>query len=71
MNWTSEPPTEPGRYWWRPNTKVGGNIVSVYEMKSVGIYVLATIDGWTWALTVDRLSGEWTERIPEPDEDRQ
>ena len=66
MNWKSEPPDEHGLYWWRPNTMVRGGVVNVYENKSVGVYVMATIDGMTWALPVSGLPGEWSDRVPEP-----
>ena len=63
MNWTTERPTESGKYWWRPSTKVVGGIVTVYETPSIGICVMATIDSMTWALPVEGLPGEWGSEI--------
>jgi len=67
VNWTTEAPTTHGLYWWRPNTRLIGEAVNVYENKDIGPYVMATVDGTTWALPVKELPGEWgSESVERP-----
>jgi hypothetical protein len=52
MNWTKEPPTEPGWYWWRKSGAAliirVGEMVGFPQMSHVGFPVMPTA-GEEWA----------------------
>ena len=58
-NWTKEPPTEPGFYWWRDLEWQEDAKVIFVEQRGDQLK--------TWGTTVQVMGGEWwPERIQEP-----
>lgn len=69
IEWTKEPPTEPGNYWWRRNIKHLKLVPRILTHRKHPIL------GWAWHYGVPihpTVDGEWwPERIEAPDHDEQ
>lgn len=74
LQWTTELPTEPGWYWWRPEKNIVPHMVYVVwesTMRSVQkdrMFVLYPHSDVEFA--VDERPGEWAGPIPEPQESK-
>lgn len=74
LHWTTETPTEPGWYWWRPEKNIVPHMVYVVwesTMRSVQkdrMFVLYPHSDVEFA--VDERPGQWAGPIPEPEEPR-
>lgn len=59
--WSKNPPTEPGFYWWRRHSKKP----DVVELRKAKFVMKMIWRGDTWY--ADDMDGEWwPQRIPEP-----
>lgn len=63
LQWTKEPPTTPGGYWWREKQEKRPRIVDVGQ--AAGMYLAFTPKG---LCKVNELDGEWAGPLPEPRE---
>ena len=66
LQWTSEPPTEPGWYWYRLNERDNISItyVDVYGTV-ITYYPNLCPDGWS-RQNLKNIHGQWAGPIPEP-----
>lgn len=76
LRWTTEPPQEPGWYWYRNTNKLDVHIVCIsYEwdehmvdFELAARFVLETPYNWHNPHPVVLMDGEWAGPIPEPEE---
>lgn len=66
MKWTSEKPTKPGFYWLTENHLGGRRQTTIVEIAMIGDLTVKWVNGARD--TVDRVSGQWSGPIPEPEE---
>ena len=68
--WTTDIPTEPGWYWYR-NSTTEPRVIAICEFAHLSEKhrLQPLINGIFHCL--ESIGGEWSERIPEPDGDRQ
>lgn len=70
MKWTSEPPKEPGWYWYKDPSETP-SVAYVYD-KSHGSLMIENCPGPERSMVLtfhpDRTRGLWSGPIPEPEE---
>ena len=72
LHWTTQPPTEPGYYWWRaeqidprwPEIVEINRFVDIHGTPFLGGYVA----GSARRRHINEMTGEWAGPIPEPEE---
>lgn len=65
-SWSENPPTKPGRYFWKPLETMMADVVQVFETEW-GLVVYADVHGIVYAQPIKGLPGEWwPERIEPP-----
>ena len=67
LKWTSEPPTEPGYYWYEDSSGIGIVKIERYRIPGDILRLWAWFAGNEVEVLMDELHGRWAGPIPEPE----